>query len=143
MIEFSVLYRLSATDKDMAIKEMVEFLAKDNAFPADEIIKSIIRRETLGSTALSTCAIPHTKHPFIKEVCGLIAISPEGIQWDEGMQPIRLFCMVLAPIGETKDYLRLMYLIGSQLTDPGFCQDLFDAQNANEIKHALLCLEKT
>ena len=82
----AVRTEIHAADKESVIREMVQSLFDAGAIPKDEfegIVKSIIKREELGSTGIGRgIAVPHTKHPSVETLVGTIAVSQAGIDFE-------------------------------------------------------------
>ena len=77
--------QLGANHKEGAIREMTQALLEAGRIEADEfesIVKAILKREELGSTGIGRgVAVPHTKHPSVDRLVGMVAISKEGVDF--------------------------------------------------------------
>ena len=78
----SIIADLKATDRDGAIRELVTSLANAGALPedaVDEVVAALVKREQNGSTGFGKgVAVPHVKHPKIKQMAGTIGRSGGG-----------------------------------------------------------------
>jgi len=133
---------LTATDKEAAIREMVQALLDAGEVEADEfegIIKTILKREELGSTGIGRgVAVPHTKHPSVDRLVGTVAVSREGVEFAalDG-EPVHLFFLLISPPDRPGDHLRALENISRQLRDDTFCRFLKQAKNAEDIRQLL------
>ena len=86
LVEDYILPNMKSKNKDDAINELIDFFIKSHKGTAElkeEILKSVIERENLSSTAIGHgIAIPHGT---IKEgpiIWGALGLSKEGIEFD-------------------------------------------------------------
>lgn len=74
VVEEAIITEVNATEKEAVIREMVGSLKdaqKINSKDVENIIKSLMKREELGSTGIGKgVAVPHTKHDCIKKNYG-------------------------------------------------------------------------
>ena len=129
---------VKATDKEGVIREMVQALLESGAIQQDEsegIIKSIIKREELGSTGIGRgIAVPHTKHPSVERLVGTIAISQSGIDFDSlDCEKVHLFFLLVSPLDRPGEHLRALEHITRQLKDDAFCRFLKQAKNRDDV----------
>src|SRR5687767_78050 len=86
VIRDAIVADLQSTTKDGVIREMVDSLQAAGHFKdcsADEIVRSILRREQLGSTGIGrSIAIPHAKHAGADKLIGTVALSKVGVPFD-------------------------------------------------------------
>ena len=82
----SIRAKLQAEDKDGVIREMTQTLldaGKIAAGELDSIVRAIMKREELGSTGIGRgVAVPHTKHPSVNRLVGIVVVSFEGVDFD-------------------------------------------------------------
>ena len=78
----AIIPDLQATDRDGAIRELVDALAAAGALPADavdEVVAALIKREQNGSTGFGKgVAVPHVKHAKVKKMAGTSAAASAG-----------------------------------------------------------------
>ena len=108
-----VLPNVAALSTESAIRFLVERLKQDGSLPAesaDEIVSSVLKRESLGSTALGGgAALPHGTHSAIDRVLGILARSSSSIPWESpDGQPVVTICLILAPVDRPGDYGRVL-----------------------------------
>jgi PTS system fructose-specific IIA component/PTS system nitrogen regulatory IIA component len=134
--------QLTATDKEGAIREMVQALLDAGRIRADElesIIKAILKREELGSTGIGRgVAVPHTKHPSVDRLVGTVAVSSQGVDFASlDGETVQLFFLLISPPDCPGDHLRALENISRQLRDDTFCRFLKQAKSAEEIQQLL------
>jgi PTS system fructose-specific IIA component/PTS system nitrogen regulatory IIA component len=138
----AILAQLQASDKEGAIREMVEALSKAGQVEAEEsegIVKAILKREELGSTGIGRgVAVPHTKHPSIEKLVGTVAVSPQGVDFASlDGEVVHLFFLLVSPPDRPGDHLRALENISRQLRDDTFCRFLKQAKTVADIQQLL------
>jgi mannitol/fructose-specific phosphotransferase system IIA component (Ntr-type) len=138
----AILAKLNASDKEGAIREMVQALCKAGKVEKEEydsIVKAILKREELGSTGIGRgVAVPHTKHPSVDRLVGSVAVSPEGVDFASlDGEVVHLFFLLISPPDRPGDHLRALENISRQLRDDTFCKFLKQAKNVEEIQTLL------
>lgn len=116
----AVVPNLEAKDRNSAIKEMVESLAKADALPeaaVDDVVQAVIKREQNGSTGFGKgVAVPHVKHAKIKKMVACVGRSVEGIDFNSlDHQPVYSIVLLLSPENEPQTHLAAMNIIFSNL----------------------------
>ena len=111
---------LKASDRDGAIRELVEALAGAGALPADavdEVVAALIKREQNGSTGFGKgVAVPHTKHPKIQKMSATVGRSPNGIDFSAlDHQPVYSVFLLLSPDNIPQQHLQAMNIVFSNL----------------------------
>ena len=86
-----------------------------------ELLKRIYDREEKGSTGIgSQLAIPHSEVPGLEEFVVVMATSQKGVDFEAiDNKKVRLFFMILAPVGEAANHLKILALISRTLSLPG------------------------
>ena len=138
----AVLADLTASDKEGTIHEMVQALQEAGSIQGDEqesIVKAILKREELGSTGIGRgVAVPHTKHPSVEHLVGMVAVSKEGVDFASlDGEVVHLFFLLISPPDRPGDHLRALENISRQLRDETFCRFLKQAKSAEEIRQLL------
>ena len=133
---------LTATDKEGAIREMVQALLNAEQIEATEfesIVKAILKREELGSTGIGRgIAVPHTKHPSVDHLVGTVAVSHEGVDFDSlDGEVVHLLFLLISPPDKPGDHLRALENISRQLRADTFCRFLKQSKTADDIRQLL------
>jgi mannitol/fructose-specific phosphotransferase system IIA component (Ntr-type) len=104
---------LQATDRDGAIAELVAALVqakKISSESAKDVTKAVIKRENEASTGMGKgVAVPHVKHPAVKNVLAAVGQSSAGIDFaslDE--QPVYSVILLISPINNPDKHLQAM-----------------------------------
>ena len=116
----AIISDIQATDRNGAIRELVEGLAKSGTLPPDaveEVIAALIKREQNGSTGFGKgVAVPHTKHAKVKQMAGTIGRSAAGIDFSAlDHQPVYSIVLLLSPENQPQQHLQAMNIVFSNL----------------------------
>jgi len=127
-----------ANTKEGVIREMVQSLLEADGIQKEEfegIVKSIIKREELGSTGIGRgIAVPHTKHPSVERLVGTIAVSQPGVDFDSlDCEKVYLFFLLISPLDRPGEHLRALEHITRQLKDDAFCRFLKQAKTQADV----------
>ena len=138
----AILAQLTATDKEGAIREMVQALCSAGQVETEEsesIVKAILKREELGSTGIGRgVAVPHTKHPSVDRLVGTVAVSGQGVDFASlDGEVVHLFFLLVSPPDRPGDHLRALENISRQLRDDTFCRFLKQAKTTEDIQQLL------
>lgn len=138
----AILAQLTATDKEGAIREMVQTLSGAGQVEAEEsesIVKAILKREELGSTGIGRgVAVPHTKHPSVDHLVGTVAVSRQGVDFASlDGEVVHLFFLLVSPPDRPGDHLRALENISRQLRNDTFCRFLKQAKTVGDIQQLL------
>ncbi len=130
--------QVEAVDKESVIREMAAALLKAGQIAEDQfesIVQAIIKREELGSTGIGRgVAVPHTKHPTVDKLCGTVAVSEEGVEFDSlDGEKVHLLFLLVSPPDRPGDHLRALENISRQLRDDSFCRFLKQGKAADDI----------
>jgi PTS system fructose-specific IIC component len=141
LTEQTVKVALDARDKETAIREMAELLARTGKVAdLDELVATALRREEQGTTGLGEeIAIPHAKTDAVTAPVVGFARSAEGVEWGslDGTKA-RLVFMVSVPEAAAGDeHLRILALLSRKLMDPGFRERLIAAPDAGAVLEVL------
>lgn len=129
VIRDAIIPVLSSTTKEDVIRELVSSLHEAGYFrtgDVDDIIKSVLRREKLGSTGIGrSIAIPHSKHAGVDRLIGTLAISPNGIPFDSiDGEPVHIFVLLVSPQDRPGDHLRALENVVRTMKDEAFVKSL-------------------
>ena len=138
----AIRVELSSEDKEGVIKEMTGALAAAGQIAEEDlesIQKAILKREELGSTGIGRgIAVPHTKHPSVEQVVGMVGVSAKGIDFESlDGEKVQLFFLLISPPDRPGDHLRALEIISRQLRDDTFCKFLKQAKTVEDIQQLL------
>ena len=133
---------LKATDRDGAIRELVNALSSAGALPSDaveEVIAALIKREQNGSTGFGKgVAVPHVKHAKVKRMVGAIGRSAGGIDFAAlDHQPVYSIFLLLSPVNAPQQHLQAMNIVFSNLQKDTFRRFLRQANTREGITDLL------
>ena len=116
---------LKSTDRDGAIRELVQSLAGAGALPpdaVDEVVGSLIKREQNGSTGFGKgVAVPHVKHPKVSKMAGTVGRSVNGIDFAAlDHQPVYSVVLLLSPENQPQQHLQAMNAVFNNLQKDTF-----------------------
>lgn len=121
--EDAICAELKATDKESAIREMIDLLAKAEGLRnREDIVKVLLARESLGSTGIGLgVGIPHGKCDAAKRLVAAFGISRKGIDFDSlDGEPVHLFFCLIAPEDSAGPHLKALARISRLLKDKYF-----------------------
>jgi mannitol/fructose-specific phosphotransferase system IIA component (Ntr-type) len=133
---------IKASDRDGAIRELVEALAAAGALPADavdEVVAALIKREQNGSTGFGKgVAVPHVKHAKVTKMAGTIGRSGGGIDFAAlDHQPVYSIFLLLSPDNQPQQHLQAMNIVFSNLQKDMFRRFLRQAATREAITDLL------
>lgn len=116
----AVIADLKATDRDGALRELVNSLAVAGALPqsaVEEVVAALIKREQNGSTGFGKgVAVPHVKHPAVQKMAGTVGRSVAGIDFSAlDHQPVYSIILLLSPENQPQQHLQAMNIVFSNL----------------------------
>jgi len=134
--------QLAASDRDGAVRELVTALAKAGTVPesaVDEIVAAVIKREQNGSTGFGKgVAVPHVKHPKVKQMAGTVGRSPGGIDFAAlDHQPVYTIFLLLSPENQPQQHLQAMNIVFSNLQKDMFRRFLRQSESREAIAELL------
>lgn len=91
------VHRLEA---DGVVRELGLALARPSDLDPDQLIRLLLRREHVGSTAVGhAVAIPHARTPEVRATVGIIGLSRRGVDFGapDGL-PVHIFVALVSPI---------------------------------------------
>lgn len=129
---------VEATDKEGVIREMASSLLAAKQIAEDQyesIVEAVLKREELGSTGIGRgVAVPHTKHPTVDQLCGAVAVSEGGVDFDSlDGDKVHLLFLLVSPPDRPGDHLRALENISRQLRDDSFCSFLKQSKTPEDI----------
>ena len=142
VVESAIIPSLQSVERDGVLTELVDTLVSagglDEPF-RDEIIARLIERETKGSTGFGRgVAVPHAKHPSVKQLTAVVGLSERGIDFAAlDKQPVYSVFLLLSPQDQPEEHLQAMEVIFKNLSKDTFRRFLRQAQSVEEIKTLL------
>ena len=120
IVSESIIAELKATDRDGAIRELVQSLADHGALDTsavDEVVSSLVKREQNGSTGFGKgVAVPHVKHSKVKKMVGTVGRSAGGVDFAAlDHQPVYSVVLLLSPENQPQQHLQAMNIVFSNL----------------------------
>lgn len=105
--------------RDAAIRTMIEAIAKTSPeIKADVAIRSVMRREAQGSTALgSEVAIPHARLPGLARTKVAIARLAEPMRWRRDGELVRFVFLILTPLETPIEQSRALMRVARLVRD--------------------------
>jgi mannitol/fructose-specific phosphotransferase system IIA component (Ntr-type) len=133
---------LKATDRDGAIVELVSQLDRAGRIgPGDakKIASAVIKRENEASTGMGKgVAIPHVKHPAIKQIIATLGQSTNGIDFSAlDKKPVYSVILLLSPVNDPDTHLRAMEKIFKHLQNERFRKFLRQSDTPEKIEDLL------
>jgi len=130
---------LQAKDRDGAIAELVTSLDKAGKLKRgsrEDIIKAVIKREEEASTGMGKgVAVPHVKHPAVKDVVAAIGQSSVGIDFSAlDKQPVYSVVLLISPVDNPDKHLQAMESIFRRLQQEKFRKFLRQSRNSEQIE---------
>ncbi|MDR3210860.1 MAG: PTS sugar transporter subunit IIA [Planctomycetota bacterium] len=135
-----ILDDLSAQTKTGVINELAEVLFQREALGEDlreGILSGLYHREELQTTALGqglSVAVPHAKHPAVRNIIGVFGRSREGVDFGSpDGEPVHLFFLLLSNREYADRHLKALAYISKKCRDAEFRNCLLKAINHNQI----------
>jgi len=138
----AIVPQLNATNRDDVIVELVSALQKAGRLrgsKSKEITKAIIKRENEASTGMGKgIAVPHVKHPAVKELIATVGKSSTGIDFSSlDKQPVYSIILIISPADNPDTHIQAMENIFGHLQNEKFRSFLRQAQKAEQIEDLL------
>ena len=138
----AIVPQLQAQDRNGVIKELVLALDKAGKLGKgnrDNIIKAVIKREKEASTGMGKgVAVPHVKHPAVKNVIATVGQSSAGIDFASlDKQMVYSVILLISPADNPDKHLQAMESIFKYLQQEKFRKFLRQAETAEQIEELL------
>ncbi len=134
-----VLLDLEVTSKKRLFEQVGLLLENEAGLVRAEVFDCLFAREKLGTTGMGYgVAIPHGRHASVKKAVGVFVRMKEPIAFDapDG-KPVSLAVVLLVPENATNEYLEVLSLLASKLSDKNVREALLQAPTAEEVHHLL------
>jgi nitrogen PTS system EIIA component len=120
IVSEAIVAELKSADRDGAIRELVESLAKTGALPetaVEDVVAALVKREQNGSTGFGKgVAVPHVKHAKVRKMVGTIGRSAAGIDFAAlDHAPVFSIVLLLSPENQPQQHLQAMNIVFSNL----------------------------
>ncbi|MAT35390.1 MAG: transcriptional regulator [Ponticaulis sp.] len=134
-----VLPALTCTSPKQVFSKLAAAMAEQTGVSDRLILKAIMEREKLGSTAVGHgVVLPHARLHEIKEPIGGFARLVNPIEFDAvDDQPCDLIFMLLASDGDGAEHLRALARVARVMRDGDLRSRLRDAETEDAIRSAL------
>ncbi len=120
--------------KQELVKYLITNVCSGTVLNQEEVFKAVMKREQGISTTLDTgLSIPHARMDGLTAFRAAIAIIPQGIKDDFGLQ-IKVMFLFLSPSGEQffPEHLKLLAKLAETFT-PQFIEELSKLKTVEEI----------
>jgi len=139
----ALIPELKSDDRDDAIAELVLALDKAGKLGRgnrEDVTKAIIKREREASTGMGKgVAVPHVKHPAVKNVVAAVGQSSTGIDFSAlDKQPVYSIILLISPVDNPDKHLQAMESIFRHLQQEKFRKFLRQSQTVEQIKDLLV-----
>ncbi len=134
-----VLLDLDASSKDELFGAIATRLASPlNLLPKD-IVKSLVKREQLGSTGLGQgVAIPHGRIKQLKQATGVFVRSLAAVPFGAAdNEPVRLLFVLLVPEHATDLHLQILSELAQLFSNRALRQRLLHTNDIHQVVHLL------
>ncbi|MFQ6034486.1 MAG: PTS sugar transporter subunit IIA [Sedimentisphaerales bacterium] len=130
---------LQAKDRNGAIAELVMSLDKAGKLKRasqEDIIKAVIERENQATTGMGKgVAVPHVKHPAVKDVVAAIGLSSAGIDFSAlDKQLVYSVVLLISPADNPDKHLQAMESIFRRLQQDKFRKFLRQSRSSEQIE---------
>jgi PTS system nitrogen regulatory IIA component len=135
----SIIPEISASDRNGAIRELVEVLAKSKLIGSEMVeglVRSIITRErTRGTTGFGKgVAVPHVKAEGVPRVVASVGRSSHGIDFGSlDGQPVFSVFLIVSPADQPEEHLRAMDLVFRHLQQEQFRKFMRQSDQVDKI----------
>jgi PTS system nitrogen regulatory IIA component len=133
---------LKASDRDGALKEMVDLAARANSFKDPTLVLDMLRRrEELGSTGIGNgIAIPHGRTVSVRTLMAVYGRSDTGLDFDAiDDKPVNIVFMIIAPPQEQSNvYLPFLGKLVELLKSPDLRESLGQVKSYEAFVETLL-----
>jgi nitrogen PTS system EIIA component len=126
---------LRVNGKKQALQELSAQAARLTGLDGREVFDTLLQRERLGSTGIGErIAIPHGKLARLDRLFGLVARLEKPIDFEaiDG-EPVDIVFLLLAPADAGADHLKALARIARVLREPGICERIRAARDANAL----------
>ena len=136
--EEDVVMNIKGKNKKSIISTMLDHLIatkKVNKDDKKEILKVVVQREEIGSTAIGGhIALPHARLDCIKDVILSVGISKDGVDFESlDEEPVHAIVLLLSNQKEAGLHLKTLAFLAKLLRDKSFVSQLRNAQSGRDV----------
>ena len=131
-----IVLDVDVRDRDGALQMAAAYIARAHALDTGAILRALLRREQVGSTALGQgVAIPHARIPGLARPLTLFLRTRYAIAFDApDDKPVTNILVIMVPAdGATDDHLQLLAMVASAFSDRDFRASLSAATTAVQV----------
>jgi PTS system fructose-specific IIC component len=131
-----VRLELGASDKEGAIRELVQLLADAGKISDVELcLSEVLAREKISSTGIGMgIAIPHRLIAGVGEIMMAVGRKSKGIPFDSvDGKPAHLFFLIIGQQGQINEYLKVLGKLSRYLNDRSFFEALMKVKAPDEV----------
>jgi len=136
--EKCVILGLKQKNKKNTVSAILDHLLSAKKITKDnkkEILKAILQREEMGSTAIgNNIAFPHARINTVKNIVICVAISKDGVDFDSlDQEPVNIIALLLSNQKEAGLHLKMLAFLARMLRDKFLVQRLKEAKTPGEV----------
>ncbi|MDM8523090.1 PTS sugar transporter subunit IIA [Desulfococcaceae bacterium HSG8] len=131
----AVLADLKSRDKKGIVEELSEPVAGIAGVSHDELVRILMEREQLGSTAIGGgIGIPHGKMKGLESLAMGVGLSRRGVEFESiDGRLTHIFFLLLAPENSTGLHLKCLAQVSRMLKSEPFKERLLNSGTSDEI----------
>jgi nitrogen PTS system EIIA component len=130
---------LYAKTRDEALNELVELIIDKVDISKDDLVNTLIEREDQSPTAMSGgVAVPHGRFPELENFILAVGKSKVGIDFGGDDGKTNIFFLLLAPIDDTVNHLKVLARIARICRNSGLPEKIMPLDTTDEIFKKLM-----
>jgi nitrogen PTS system EIIA component len=134
----SVVFDIKPKSKKIILSSILDHLIEKKKIDAEkkkEILKVLLQREEMGSTAIGGhIALPHARISSIENILVCFAISNAGVNFDSlDQEPVNIIALLISNQKEAGLHLKMLAFLARMLRDKYFVQQLKNAHTEDEV----------
>jgi len=140
-----VLTGLEGTDVHDVLHQLSEHIGRHPEVPSVELVeKALEAREEKHSTAMGEgLAVPHATVEGLERPILAVAVAGDPIPFGpEGVDPVRLFFVLLSPPGHTRVHIKLLARICRLARDGDFTETVARATSGDDVISAITRIDE-
>ena len=137
----SVIFNLEATDKESAIRELVERLRRlGRVSDPDLVLSDVLEREATVSTGMEKgLAVPHARTRGVEGLAVAVGISREGIDFQSlDGEPARIIFLIASSPDDRAPHLQLLAAIAKKMRDDERRREILEADDEAALVASIL-----